>query len=489
MNHRLICNVLGRLLLLLAGSMFLCDFWGWVAYQQRDSFHEFALLAASAISALGGGALLLLGRNGGNKILRKEAIAIVGLGWIVAALAGALPYLFTEPRLDIAGAIFESASGFTTTGASVMKDIEAMPEDILLWRATTQWLGGGGILVLFVALLSSLGVGSKSLFRHESTVPLHAGFYSRIRELAAKLWQIYLVITLVAIAGMLLLGSSFYDAIVFVFAAISTGGFAPYNLSAGGLQSPAMEVWLTIVMAVGGMNFLLLAAFLRRQFLQPLRDEECRLYFVILAVATLLVFIPLCYAGTFASPWDALRHSAFQVVSIMTTTGFSTVDYSSWPSTTLAVIFVLMFIGGCVGSTAGGLKIQRILILGKSFGQQIVHAFRPNQIFRVRVNERIVGEDDKAQALTYLALAFPILLVSVIFLTFVDPHLDLATNGTAVIATFTNVGPGFGEVGPAGNYSSFSPAGLLLLSFLMILGRLELFALLALFLPSLWKKY
>lgn len=494
MNYRIIAQILGRLVLLLGTAMVVCDFYTWTLYADRDQVSEFALLLSAGICLVVGLILVLGGRGAGSEILRKEAITVVGLGWLLAALLGALPYLWCEPSLSPARAFFESASGFTTTGSSTMADIEAFPREILLWRATTQWLGGGGILVLFVALLSGLGASSRSLFRHESTVQVSRGFYSRIRQMATRLWQIYLGLTVVCAAGLFFLGADLYEAITYTFATLSTGGFAPYNASVAHFSSPWIHLWITVFMLVGGTNFLLLAWLLRGRFLQPARDEEFRLYLTVVFLATLLVWFSVergggGYAPTTEGLWLPAVDAFFQTVSILTTTGFATADYQTWPPAAQAIILLLFFAGGCVGSTAGSIKIQRYLIVGKSLGRQIIHSFRPQQLRQTRINEHILSEDERLSAGFYITFAFLLMLVSIPVLAYLEPELDLATIASSVVTAFTNVGPGFGEVGPSGNFSFYGSAAHCFLALLMILGRLEMFAILALFVPSLWRKY
>lgn len=497
MNYRIIAHILGRLILLLGAAMFVCDLYSWVLYADRDRISEFSLLLSAGVCLGLAAALMGFGRGAirqGKEILRKEAIAIVGLGWIFSAFLGALPFVWSEPSLTLAQAVFESASGFTTTGSSTMANVEPFSREILLWRATTQWLGGGGILVLFVALLSGLGVSSRSLFQHESTVQVSQGFYSRIREMAARLWQIYLFFTVVCILGLCLLGAPLYEAITYTFATLSTGGFAPHNASVAYFDSPWIHLWITLFMLIGGTNFLLLAWLLRGRFLQPWRDEEFRLYVTVVVVASLLVWLSLergggGYAATTEGLWIPAVDALFQTVSIMTTTGFATADYLLWPPAAQAIILLLFFIGGCVGSTAGSIKIQRYLILGKSLVRHIVHSFRPQLLWQTRINGRNLTESDRQSAITYITFSFLLMLAGIPLLAFFEPDMDLATVASSVLTTFTNVGPGFGRVGPMGNFSDFGTPSLYFLSLLMILGRLELFAILALFVPSLWRKY
>ncbi|MCS7008674.1 MAG: TrkH family potassium uptake protein, partial [Chthoniobacterales bacterium] len=481
MNFRAICRNLGGLAFILTFAMSLCGLYGLFCTTSRSSFFDYSLQISTLISGLAAAILFFVGRKESQEILRKEAIATVGLGWLLATLLGALPYCFSSPSLTFAQALFESASGFTTTGSSAMENIETFPKEVLLWRATTQWLGGIGILVLFVALLSSARQSSKSLFQHESTIQLSQGIYSRIREMALRLWQIYSGLSAICILGLLLLGTSLYDAATFTFAAISTGGFAPYNASVAWFANPAIEIWLTIFMFAGGANFLLFTWLLHGRPTRIFKDEEFRLYLLLSLVATIIVFLSLLAKNNNNSLLKNLRDALFQCVSIMTTTGFSTADYNTWPPAAQAVLLALMFVGGCVGSTAGSVKVRRWLILGKALGRQVIHSFRPQQVLRVRLDGSILDEKSIADAIIYIAISLFLLLTSTVAIGIFDPNLNLAEAASACLTTFANVGPGFGSIGPTGNFANLSPPSLLLLAALMLLGRLELFALLALF--------
>jgi len=489
-NYRLLCKVLGLLVLLMAGSLLLCELYGFFVDTPGSGTrgNDIALLKSFVFALVLGIALVWVGKNSGREILRKEAIAIVGLGWLLCTAVGALPYILCSPSLNPAAAFFESASGFTTTGSTAIADLNLYPRSILLWRATTQWLGGMGILVLFVALLSSLGVGSKALFRHESSAQIGQGFHSRIRQTALGLWLLYTALTVICIAGLVVLGMSFYDAILHAFAAISTGGFSSRNESLMFYQNPGMEIWLCIFMFLGGANFLLLVRVLRRDIAGIRKEEEFRAYAGIILIATAVIALDLILRQG-APIAKSLLASAFQVISITTTTGFVSADFDLWPNLSQAVLVLLMFIGGCSGSTAGGIKVGRVLVFFKTTGQQLINSFRPNQVVPVRLNGNILQEPQKAAALFFIALTGAFVGAGTLLITLLEPDISLVSAFTSVTATLFNIGPGLDAVGATKTFAFFSPASHLLLAFLMLLGRLEFFALLVLFLPALWRRY
>lgn len=488
MNYRLLARVLGLLLLLMAASMVGCL--GYAVYDDEPGMVADRAMGLSAvITGAAGGLLVLLGRGAGRDILRREAIAIVGLGWTVSAVFGGLPYIFTTPSLDPAAAFFESASGFTTTGASVIADVEIYPRGILLWRATTQWLGGMGILVLFVAVLSMLGVGSKSLFRRESSAQFSEGFASRVRDTAIRLWQIYLGLTAVCILGLVVLGMPVFEAVCHAFATLSTGGFSVHNASIAHYHSPAIEWWIILFMLLGAISFMLYAWLIARRWNKWHQDEETRFYLGLLAVITTLVTASLLYHHQIGGIPDAVRTAAFQVVSLSTTTGFVTADYDQWSNFTKILLIAVMFIGGCAGSTAGGVKVGRIVVFFKNFARQMTHTFRPNQIIPVRINGVPLSDSYLNEVSFFLALVGFIVASGSLVMAALEPGFDLVSSFSAVVATLFNVGPGLGAVGPARTFADLTPPTHILLSMLMIMGRLEILAVLALFTPSLWRRF
>jgi len=489
MNYRLVAKILGHLTLLIAAALLLSEIYAVLSEQDmRSGDHDYALLQAFVIAAVIGGCLVYFGRGSGNEILRKEAIAIVGLGWLVCAAVGAIPYMLATPGLDPAAAFFESASGFTTTGSSVIPDLDVYPGSILLWRALTQWLGGMGILVLFVALLSTLGVGSKSLFQHESSAQSGYGFHTRIRQMALRLWQIYTGLTAICILGLVILGMPVFDAVLNSFAAISSGGFCPRNTSIAAYDSVAIDAWLCLFMTLAGASFLLMAWVVRGGWKHVRRDEELRAYLLLLVAGSLLITCDLVFRMEIPF-FHALRLASFQVISIMTTTGFVTADYSLWPTLSCGLLVLAMFVGGCAGSTSGGVKVGRVVVFFKTAGQQVRNAFRPNQHIPVRLNGETLKSEQIARILFFLSLTAFTIALSTIALIALEPQVDHISCFTAIISALFNIGPGLGQVGPTHTFAFFSDSSKILLSFLMILGRLEFFAILALFMPSLWKKY
>jgi len=476
------------LLLLVAASMVAC-----LAYAVYDNEANYAADRALGLSALitlaAGGLLVLLGRRGGREIFRREAIAIVGLGWILSTLFGALPYVFAEPALSPAAAVFESASGFTTTGASAIKDVEIMPRGILLWRATTQWLGGMGILVLFVAVLSMAGGGSKSLFRRESSAKFSEGFSSSMKETAIRLWQIYVGLSAVCALGLIVLGMPVFDSVCHTFATLSTGGFSTKNLSIAYYKSPAIEWWIILFMLIGAISFMLYAWLLARRWSKWKQDEETRFYLGFLAVVSIAVTASLLHHANAPDFATALRNAVFQVVSISSTTGFVTDDYDKWSDFARILIVAVMFVGGCAGSTAGGIKVGRLMVFFKNFRRQLIHTFRPGQIVPVRINGVPLSDSYLAEVGLFLALVGFIVALGSLAMAALEPSFDLVSSFGAVIATLFNTGPGLGAVGPTLTYADLGAPTHILLSLLMIMGRLEILAMLALFVPQLWRRY
>lgn len=490
MNLRLLSKLMGTLLLLLGGAMFLCLGLAYLLDARREGFDAIESFWISSLLTAGTSVLLIyLGRDEKSELLRKEAIAVVGMSWIVCSAFGALPYIFSEAKLTPTEAFFESASGFTTTGASVFSDVEILPRSILFWRSLTQWLGGLGILVLFVALLTYLGVGSKALFRHESSAKSGDGVQARIRDVAARLWQIYLGLTVICCTGLMVLGMDLFDAINHTFAAISTGGFSTRNASVAAFDSFAIELWLVIFMLFGGISFMLYAWLLRGKWERWKKEEETKAFLILVAASTVIIALDLWVLEYEQSFGRALRDSLFQVVTIVTTSGFATADFDKWPHFSRLALIFLMCVGGCAGSTSGGIKVSRWLLFFKIVRLETILAFRPNQVIRLSMNGNATDEQLKAQTIFFIALAGVTVALGTGLVSLLEPGLNTETCFSAVMATLFNIGPGLGAVGPTQNFGFLSPLTHLLLSLLMILGRLEFFAILVLFAPSLWKRY
>lgn len=506
MNFRILAKFLGALLLLESMAMAACGVFAWL--DTASAGDDPTPLFLSALIVCAAGALLVLaGLVKIDRVPRREGIVVVGLGWVLCGVFGSLPYMMGEPSLPPADALFESVSGFTTTGSTVLtgdvatgRDIASWPRGLLMWRSVTQWMGGMGILVLFVAILSYLGMGSKSLFRNESSFQTGEATQARIRDMAVTLWNIYVCITAVCAVGLKLMGLTTYNAISHAFTVVSTGGFSPHNESIGYYSSWGngwlIELWLSLFMVICSISFLFWVVLLRKRW-KRLRDDEEGLFFIVLCLAATVVIASGVASSQSLDFLTALRQSWFTVTSIASTTGYSTVDYtgadagSAWPGFALILLAGMMLLGGCSGSTAGGLKVSRLIVFFKTARFEIVKAFRPNQVFRMHVNGNALGSNDRAQTVVFVALYAFITLVScfLVALVEVSNDMDMLTAFGCVVATLANIGPGFGDVGPSDNFGQLMPVTKVFLSLLMILGRLELYAILVLFMPSVWKRY
>jgi trk system potassium uptake protein TrkH len=496
MNPRLVSRLLGILLLLEAVAMMACGLFAIMDVVEGDFEAAMALFkSAGATAALGGVLVAVAGiRKSFKRIPRREAVIVVGLGWLMCSAMGGLPYILCPPGLDIAGALFESASGFTTTGSSVMTEIEAWPRGLLLWRSSSQWLGGIGILVLFVAVLSYLGLDSKSLFHNESSFRGGESGMARIHDTSLALLRIYLFISVVCALGLRAMGLSWYNAVCHAMTAVSTGGFSTHTASIGYYSSWGngwlIELWVTLVMVICSLNFLLFVVLLKKNWRRFRQEEDARWLLGICLLFILVISGGRAWHGDAPFP-EALREASFIVVTMVSTTGFGTVDYELWPAWSKVMLALLMLMGGCSGSTAGGLKIGRMLVFLKSFRQEVVRAFRPNQVFRLKVNGNTIDDAARSKTMFFLTLYLMIGVFATGVVGFMEAGtgISMETCGSAVLAALSNIGPGFGDVGPTDNFAHLRDSTQVFLAWLMILGRLELFALLVLFFPTVWRKY
>jgi trk system potassium uptake protein TrkH len=480
MNTRRVLHILGQLLFVLAGAQLLPLVW---CLEDGGAAAARGFAIGAATSAGIGFLCRTLGASGGD-LYRREGVLIVVGAWMLASLTGAIPYVASGAIPNLVDALFESASGFTTTGASILDDIEAIGRPLLFWRSFTQWLGGIGIVVLFVALLSELGPGARFLFKLEVPGPKAEVLHARVQETALALFRIYVALTLAEVVLLLVLGVGIYDALAHSFSTLSTGGFSPHSDSIGGFSS-SVKLVVMVFMIAAGVNFSLYHGFLRRRDLSSLRDVELRVYAAVLATATAIVAFDLARAAPGTSDQVGLD-AAFQVVSILTTTGFSTADFSHWPSLTISVLVGLMLVGGCAGSTAGGVKIVRLLIAWKAALREVRLTFSPNAVISVAVGRGAVPEDSVRSVVGLLVLWVTAWGVGAVLLAIGD--VDILTAATASIATLSNIGPGLAAVGPAENFAFFAPWQKLVMVGLMWLGRLEFFALLAIFQPQFWRR-
>ena len=481
MNRRMILYLIGHILRIEA--LFMLPALGISLYLRE---HNAVLgLGISIALTLAAGLLALLAKPRDKSFHAKEGFIIVGLAWIVVSLFGALPFFLSGEIPDFMGSLFEAVSGFTTTGASVLANVEAMPKGLVYWRSFTHWLGGMGVLVFLLAIVPlSRGTGNAIfLLRAESTGPQVDKLVPRMRRTAEILYAIYVGMTLLQIVLMLAGGVPLFDSITLTFGTAGTGGFAIKNTSMADYSAYA-QVVVTVFMALFGVSFNIYYLLLIRSFRTAFKNEELYTYFGIMALFTL--FITLDIRPLFAHGGEALRHAAFQVSSIMTTTGFSTADFNLWPQFSRMLLVVLMVLGACAGSTGGGIKIARVLILLKAARNAVSQAVKPNTVRLTRLNGNALDQDTIHGTHVFMTLYAVIAVTSMLALSFNGFSVD--TNATAVLACLNNIGPGLDDVGPMGNYGAFSPLGKLILIFNMLIGRLEIIPMFTLFAPSVWKR-
>lgn len=497
MNYLLLSKNLGMLVASLSLPMVFPIGWA-IWYEEHHSLMAF--LGSIAVALACGGVLYAAGRRARPRMYERESIALVGLGWLLVAGFGGLPYVFSG-LMTPAEAYFETMSGFTTTGASVLADVESVDRSLLFWRALTHWLGGMGIIVLLIAVLPFLGAGGKQLYRSEVPGVDKSGLMPRIQDTAALLYKIYLGMTVAQTALLMLAGMDLFDALCHTFASLSTGGFSTRNSSVAAFDSLAAEIIIIFFMVVAGANFGIYFAMLKGDWKAPFRNTELKWYLIILAAATLLIAVNLTgVQGTVEADKStpgamgareygfghALRVSAFQVSTIMTTTGFATDDSNLWPYFSRALLVMLMIIGACSGSTAGGTKVVRVVILAKMVWLQLEKLFRPKTVRVLRVNGAVVPPDVQHMVHVFFVIHMSVLIAGTVFMSGLG--LPFQTALTSVVATVNNIGPGMELVGAAANYSFVPDAGKWFLSLMMVMGRLEFFSICVLFIPAFWKR-
>ncbi len=490
MNIQAIFNVVGVLLLLLSGLLLVPV---GVSYYYSSpalpghftSFEAFLItLAASFITGL---ALWKLLPSGVEKLRDREGFAIVAFSWLCVAVFGALPFFLTGVCPKFIDALFESMSGFTTTGASVLTNIEAAPREILFWRNLTQWIGGMGIIILSLAIFPVLGIGSFHLFKAEipggSTVER---MQPRLAETAKVLWKTYMVLTLLEIAMLKAGGLGWFDAVCHTFSTVATGGFSPYNASIGHFNSGYVEAVVILFMFLGGVNFALHYQLVVRNFKAVFHNPEFRIYCLMLAGGILFAALALLKTGSKTDPGDAFRSAAFTIVSINSTTGFVTDDFNQWPDFLRVMMLMIMMVGACTGSTSGSLKIIRFIILFKVVMREFRRLVHPRAIFHIKVSGKTIAPEHLTNVVALTLMFLGLSTVSCFLLTLMG--VDLTTAYSASVATLFNIGPGLGEVGATGNYASIPFLGKAIAISWMLMGRLEIYGVMLIFLPLTWKK-
>ncbi|MDK4522113.1 TrkH family potassium uptake protein [Fusobacterium necrophorum] len=479
MNNKMIRYVLANILKLEAVFMIVPLLLS--MYYQEKTLVSFAHLLT--ILLLWGTSCLLSGKQPENvQIFAKEGLCIVAFSWLALSFFGALPFFISQEIPSFVDAFFEVVSGFTTTGASILSDVEALPYSLLYWRSFTHFVGGMGVLVLALAILPRNNNQSLHIMKAEVPGPTVGKLVSKMSYNSRILYLLYLFLTLILIFFLCLGGMPLFDSILHTFGTVGTGGFGMKNTSIGYYRSAYIEYVLAIGMLLSGMNFNLFYALLLRNFRQVVHNEELRFYFSIAALAVLAICID--NYGNYSSIEQLFRDSLFTVSSIMTTTGFSTINFDTWSVFSKTLLLLLMVIGGCGGSTAGGIKVSRVIVLFKTFVYELKKTYSPNRVFRLKMDGRALSQDLIMSIRTYLILY---LFLFVLLLLCVAPESsDFISACSAVAATFNNIGPGFGTVGPSMNYSHFSDFNKIVLSFGMLLGRLEIFPILLIFSPGIF---
>ena len=443
------------------------------------------LLYSGLITISAGGILWFSTRKHPKNIGKKEGYVIVTVSWIIISLFGTLPFLISGTIPNFTNAFFETMSGFTTTGATILTDVESMPRGILFWRSMTHWIGGMGIIVFTVALLPILGIGGMQLYAAEMPGVTKDKLHPRITATAKRLWGIYVIFTAIETILLMVGGMSLFDALCHAFGTVATGGFSTYNDSIATF-SPYIQYVIVFFMILAGTNFTLHYFALHGQFRKVWKSEEFRYFIYIILIGTLIVTLVLAFNKEGMSFEEAFRISFFQVVSIITTTGFITDNYLLWPGTIWFFIFMMMFIGGMAGSTGGGIKVVRQLLLLKNSLLELKRLIHPQAIVPVRMNGKVVSQDIIFKVMAFFIIYIIIFILGSAVMAFMGLDASSAIGATA--ATLGNIGPGIGKVGPVDNYDFIPYAGKWFLSFLMLLGRLELFTVLILFAPAFWKK-
>ncbi|WP_417602511.1 TrkH family potassium uptake protein [Owenweeksia hongkongensis] len=470
---------MGTLLILVSGMMAISIL---VALYYREAWLN--LLIASSVTAATGIALRLMRDDKNRDVRKRDGFLIVSMGWLLMSLFGSLPFVIGGAIPDFVDAFFETVSGFTTTGATILTDIEAMPKALLFWRSMTHWLGGMGIIVLTIAILPLLGVGGMQLFVAESPGVTPDKMHPRITETAKRLWIIYFALTAIEAVMLWIAGMGLFDAVNHAMATMATGGFSTKNASIAFYDSPAIHYIITLFMFLAGVNFTMLYFGFTGKVGRIFKNEEFRVYAINMLILSLVVSFGLAVYGDYSIE-EAIRSGFFQVASIITTTGFITDNYLLWPNFLIMIIFVLFFSGGSTGSTSGGLKTMRVIVMIKNSLLELRRQIHPTAVIPVRFNGKAVPQN-----ITNTIAAFVLIYLIIFFggtLVMSMIGLDFMSAVGSVAASLGNIGPGLGSVGPVDNFAHIVPEGKLFLSFLMLMGRLELFTVLILFMPYFWR--
>ena len=484
MHKRIVFSVVARIVLVVSILMFFPLAW---AFYDSPGSSEVAAFSKTIFLGVVLSMLFLLKyriqKEDFKRFNPKDGLAVVGLSWIVLSALGALPLFLSSVTATYTDAFFEIVSGFTTTGATIFSDIEALPRGILFWRSLTHWLGGMGIIVLFIALLPALGQKSAQLYKAEAPGLAVERVEPRLKETAKNLWTVYFILSVAEVVVLMFLGMPVFDSLCHTFGTMATGGFSTKNASIG-FYGPAIQWTITVFMFLAGINFALHYQAMRGRVSSYFKSEEFRYYFYIIIFS-----VPLFAAilSAYHVSGHAFRDAAFQIVAILTTTGYVTANFDLWPNALRFALVMFMFIGGCGGSTGGGMKFIRFLLSVKSALRSIMQAIYPNIVSPIKFNGVPMQDKMITAVLSYFVIYILLFFLGTVFLT-VTEGCDLLTALTASISALSNIGPGLAQVGPTQDFAWFSSAGKWVLIFLMLAGRLELYSILILFVPATWKK-
>ena len=481
MNVKLLLHVLGAILLVEAAAL-VPSLAIAIGYGEGDAMaFVWTILLLNAVGA----PMRLFVKAEQTNLRAREGFLAVSLSWVLLSVFGALPFVFSGVIPNFVDALFESVSGFTTTGATIMTQIEGQPHGVMFWRSFTHWIGGMGVLVLTLALLPQMSGRTSHLVRAESPGPTLSKIVPRMGDTAKILYLIYGVLTVIEFLLLMLAGMNAYDAAIHALGTAGTGGFSNYAASVGHFNSAWIDAIITLFMVLFGVNFVIYYKMLLRDWQDIRANEELRWFLAIFLGATAIITLTLLPEE--GNLFTALRYSSFQVASIISTTGYATANYDLWPLTARMLILVLLSFGSCAGSTAGGMKICRIGMLSKQAVREVRHTIQPRKAMVVRFEGKAVDEGVLRQVATFACIYVALILLGG-FLLSLENRYDMMTNFSAALTCVSNVGPGFGAVGPAGSFAGYGPFGKLLASFLMLAGRLEIFPMLALFHPAMWRK-
>lgn len=481
-HPKMICRILGALLFIEAVFMAACLPFS-LCYKENDLY---PFLYAVGVAVAAGFILVLIGHTREKSISRRDGYVVVSLSWLVFSLIGAMPYYFSDYIPSYTDAFFETMSGFTTTGSSILNNIESLPHGLLFWRSLTQWVGGLGIIIFTIAVLPIFGAGDVFLFAAEATGPLHGKLHPRITVTARWILTVYIGITLLETLCLILAGMTSFDAICHSMTTTSTGGYSTRQASIAAYHSPLIEYIIAFFMFISGVNFpLLFCVAFRGQFKKLLGDGEFKTYFWITLLSTLVIAFTLFCTTTFTEE-HSFREALFQVVSLITTTGFVSADYMLWPSFLWLILCALMICGACAGSTTGAMKCVRINILGKTIVNEFRHIVHPNAITPLRMGPVAIPQTVRSAVLAFTALYIVVIFAG--WFTMMLFGLSFMDSFSVVISSLGNVGPGLGAFGPTFSWSALPPILKWEASFLMLIGRLELFSILLMFTPQFWRK-